>query len=117
MIEIDLDTVTVDVTKGAREAMMHLMENGHTKLAFFGGPLAKSVGQTRLQCYREALASRGLIADDDLVFEGDMTFEGGFALAKQVLEMNDRPTAIFAVNDPDGHRRLDLCSARGPYGS
>lgn len=94
-----IDTITVDTSIGAREAMMHLLENGHTRIAFFGGPSAKSVATRRLEAYRKALAERGLLVDEGLIFECDLTLEGGYRLAQGLLERRDRPTAIFAVND------------------
>jgi DNA-binding LacI/PurR family transcriptional regulator len=49
--------------------------------------------------YRDALAAAGLSADPDLEHLGYFTVEGGREAAKQLLDLPDRPTAIFAESD------------------
>src|SRR5919112_5013431 len=59
-------SVAVDDVLGGRIAVEHLIEQGHRKVAFIGGP--ESIGQVRerLQGAREIWAEHGL-APDDLV--------------------------------------------------
>jgi LacI family transcriptional regulator len=42
----------------------------------------------------------GVLPDARLVAESDFRVEGGFDAAARLLELPDRPTAIFAFNDP-----------------
>jgi LacI family transcriptional regulator len=57
-------SVAVDDVFGGRIALEHLVEKGHTRVAFIGGP--DSIGQVRerLQGAREVWAELGLPADD-----------------------------------------------------
>jgi LacI family transcriptional regulator, galactose operon repressor len=96
--EVSMDIVTTDTGIGTREAMRHLLEGGHTRIAYIGGPTT-TIAQTRLATYRSSLAARGLIVDDDLLFNSDLTLEGGYQTCHRILGLRKRPTAIFAVND------------------
>ena len=91
------DTITTDTSVGMREAMLHLFENGHTRIAYFGAPAG--VATTRLDTYKSMLSTRGLFVEDDLIFSTDLTLESGYKLAQKLWEQDQRPTAILAVND------------------
>lgn len=95
--KLDFDSITTDTAVGTREAMLHLLENGHTRIAYFGAPAG--VATTRLDTYKAMLAARGLFVEDALIFATDLTLESGYKLAKTLLALRNRPTAILAVND------------------
>ncbi len=91
------DTITTDTSIGMREAMLHLLEAGHTRIAYFGAP--EGIAEVRLNTFRAAIAERGIVLSNDLIFRLGPTLEGGFKLAKNLLSRKKRPTAIIAVND------------------
>ncbi len=95
--ELCFDFITTDTAVGTQEAMRHLLENGHTRIAYFGGP--ENVASTRLQGYRGALSARGLVVQRELIFSTDLTLEAGYRLGELILRCPDPPTAILAVND------------------
>lgn len=92
-----VDTITTDTSVGTREAMLHLLENGHTRIAYFGAP--PEVATTRLHTYKSVLSARGVFLDEDLIFSTDLTLESGYRRAKELLHHDRRPTAVLAVND------------------
>jgi len=53
----------------------------------------------RVQGYRDAFSAEGLICEDVWIVPGDSGPESGYHAAKELLEIDDRPTAIFACND------------------
>lgn len=91
------DAITTDTAVGTREAMLHLLESGHSRVAYFGAP--SGIAKTRLDTYRAVLNARGLFVEDDLIFSTDLTLESGYRLAKKVFCQHRRPTAVLAVND------------------
>lgn len=95
--ELYCDAITTDTSLGTREAMLHLIENGHTRIAYFGAP--KRIASRRLEIYRSTMSERGMFVPEDIILEADPTLENGFKLAQKVLDSRDRPTAILAVND------------------
>jgi LacI family transcriptional regulator len=84
---------------GAFEITQHLIRLGHQRLAFIGGG-DSYLAQERLGGFLEALAAAGLKPQKSLLTHGDFTRESGYACARRLLSQPNRPTAIFAANDP-----------------
>src|SRR5690606_12413676 len=61
----------------------------------------------------DGLRQAGIEPDPDLVVEGEFSFESGIAGARQLLDMDDPPTAIFAANDDTACGVLYEAAARG----
>ncbi len=95
-------SVAVDDVFGGRIAVEHLVEKGHTRVAFIGGP--DSIGQVRerLQGAREIWAEAGL-PPDDLVYlpTSALTVSEGRSAGERLagLPVRRRPTAAFCAND------------------
>ncbi len=84
---------------GGLAATRHLIELGHRRIGIVTGPEDTLCSLARLDGYRSAMSMAGLEADPELIAFGDFHAEGGFARAKRLLELPDRPTAIFAGSD------------------
>ena len=91
-----VDTIWADDVSGAREATAHLLAGGVDRVAMIDGP-----GDTsgRLEGYREALAEAGAPFRDELVVHGDWTRHGGHDAMCRLLELPERPSAVFCAND------------------
>ena len=92
-------SVGIDNQQGAYEAVRHLLDLGHRRIAVIKGPEVNLEVQARIAGYVQALAEYGVAPDPDLLFEGAFTHESGVAATKAVLELIPRPSAIFALND------------------
>ena len=68
-------------------------------LAVFAGPDRMLCSRARVDGYRAALETAGIKFDPNLVRAGDFHHEAGNDCGRQLLELEDRPTAIFAGND------------------
>jgi LacI family transcriptional regulator len=93
------DRITIDNEGGARALVGYLASQGHHRIGLIGGPATNSDAASRRRGYREALGAAGLDVSPALEVESDFTEAGGFTAALQLLELADRPTAIFAAND------------------
>jgi LacI family transcriptional regulator len=85
--------------EGAVAATRHLLELGHRRIGFLSGRPDLESARRREAGYRAALAAAGVPFDAALVAEGGFTEETAEAPAHALLEMDDRPTAVFAAND------------------
>jgi LacI family transcriptional regulator len=85
--------------EGARQAVRHLHELGHRRIATITGSLRTWPGTERLDGYREELESLGMEPREDYVAEGDFYDESGYRGTRQLLELDEPPTAIFAASD------------------
>ena len=63
--------------------------------------------------YRSALATAGVLPAPDLVVESDFSIESGEAAAASLLDLPERPTAIFGFNDNVAIGALRAAEARG----
>jgi LacI family transcriptional regulator len=95
-------SVTVDDVLGGELAVTHLLEQGHTRIAFIGGPLSIPQIRERLEGARRALALRG---DPDATLTVLETAalnvpEGRLAGARLLgIPAARRPAAAFCAND------------------
>jgi LacI family transcriptional regulator len=85
--------------QGAIEAMEYLIGLGHKRIGYIGGRAELESANRRLKGYREALEKAGLPIDDSLIVSGDYTTETGVSGARQLLALENPPTAIFSSND------------------
>lgn len=97
--ELSVRSVVVDNYGGAFEAVEHLVDNGHVRIAFIQGLPGTYTNTARLKGYRDALTAHGLTFDPDLVVGADFRQENGYMEAKLLLSLSERPTAIFATSD------------------
>ena len=87
--------ITIDNFGGARAMMKYLTGLGHSRIAFIAGPKNNADARERLRGYRQAM--RGLAPPIEAT--GDFTEQSGHDAAKRLLDLDPRPTAIFAAND------------------
>lgn len=80
-------------------ATQHLLELGHTRIAYFTGPLPAIWAQERYEGFRRAHREAGLDVDDRLVFHAGSSIEDGAKAALQFINEKCDATAIQAVND------------------
>jgi LacI family transcriptional regulator len=95
----EVDSVTGDSVTGARALVNHLIGLGHQRIAIISGPINTSTSQDRVTGYRMALGQGGIPADPDLIKFGEFRSLSGEELTYQLLDLVQRPTAIFAANN------------------
>jgi len=91
--------VYINDRDAAFEITEHLIEQGHTKIAFLRGDECHRSSHERKIGYTQALEKHGITVNNDYQIDGSYTFEFGVEGAKQLLAIDDRPTAIFSCND------------------
>jgi DNA-binding LacI/PurR family transcriptional regulator len=89
-------SISVDQTRGARMAVRHLIELGHTQVVHMAGPTDWLEPQARLDGYLGELTEAGLTPRAPIV--GDWTAEFGYRAGRDLLEARDF-TAVFCSND------------------
>lgn len=97
--KIIVDTVISDNEQGALEAVEHLLELGHRRIGYVGGIPHISTSTERLAGYRKALEAANVPFEPGLVREGDSRQESGRAMAGQLLDLSEPPSALFVGNN------------------
>ena len=95
----DVDTVGVDNALGFALATEHLIEQGHTRIAFAGNRSGYTVANQRRQGYLSAMAKHGLPVDDSWIVDVELTPNGGRDAVRTIFGMTPRPTAVVCYND------------------
>ncbi len=85
--------------RGGYEATKHLIMMGYTRIAHITGPRELDITQTRLQGYKEALRRFKLPVNRDWIIHSGFSQECGENDTEYLLNEENRPDAIFAVND------------------
>lgn len=97
---LEADKVLVDDYFGAFQAVEYLIGTGCKNIAHLGGPLNLSTTEQRLQGYLDALEkNRVPINRDYIVHVPGFSHKDGAKATRKILELIDRPDAIFAYND------------------
>jgi LacI family transcriptional regulator len=96
-------TVSATDWVGGREATEHLLALGHQRIGFITGPMELECHQDRLDGYTSALGRADLPADKDLVRHGDSLISGGQRYGGELLDLDDRPTAIISGSDEQAY--------------
>ncbi len=96
---IEADVVLLDNVGGARQAVEHLVEHGHERIAMVGDESDIFTTVERLRGYREALAWAGIAADESLVRLGAHNTAAAQRAVEQLLSLPKPPTAFFTGNN------------------
>src|SRR5690606_1901538 len=91
--------VTSDNVGGARLAVRHLYARGRRTIATIAGPIRTRPGAERLRGYIGELERLGLPHRPELIVEGDFYLSGGYAAMRRLLELPERPDAVFVAGD------------------
>jgi LacI family transcriptional regulator len=92
---LSADAVVSENHRGSVNAVRHLVDRGHRRIAFLGDRASISTAAQRLAGYRHALEVAHLDADEQLVRAGLSSVEAAIAAATELLALPDPPTALF----------------------
>lgn len=93
---VDIDAVVTDNRSAARHGVLHLLEQGHRRIAFIGGQSTLSTEQDRYAGFVDAMASVGAQIRPEWVHHGVQDAEGALGVVRGLLASEERPTAIFS---------------------
>jgi len=98
--DAQMDFVDSDNRKGVGEVVKYLAGLGHRKIACITGETAISTDAAeRLEEFKAAMKQRRLEVPQEFITGGDFGKESGHKAMKKLLQLKDRPTAVFASND------------------
>jgi DNA-binding LacI/PurR family transcriptional regulator len=92
-------SVAIDNLTASRDATSHLIQLGHTRIAYIGDRDGFQSDTDRFGGYRQALEHADLPFQPHLVAHGDGKPEGGEEAMEQLLKLPERPTGVFCFND------------------
>ena len=93
------DSLNLDNLYGSREMVKHLMSHGHRRIAIIKGTEHNIDAEERLAGYCQAMAGGGNEVNEALQLPGEFSEASGYEAVRKIMNLNPRPTAIFASND------------------
>lgn len=94
-----LPMVICDQEHGGYLGTRHLIERGHTKVAYAGGTDRIELTRDRYRGFERAMKEADLAINSNYLFPSFYSIEDGKNIFHQIIAMDDRPTAIFAGGD------------------
>ena len=95
---VNASRVVVDDYMGAYNAVSHLIETGCKRIAFYGSPMQLEISKNRFNGYKDALLKHGLPFDESITRVCDNRADAE-VITPEMLALDERPDAFFAVND------------------
>lgn len=93
-----VDCVVMDNYRGVYEMVKRLVDLGHRRIAFVGGPHSHSSFRERYEAFKQSMTDAGIAVDPDLVVVPN-NFDGCAGM-KMILDSVDQPpTAVVVAND------------------
>jgi signal transduction histidine kinase/DNA-binding LacI/PurR family transcriptional regulator/AraC-like DNA-binding protein len=94
-------TIVADNSRGIREAMQHLVDHGHRKIAFIAGSRTDLCGDSgnRLTAYQNFIEKHSPEVDPRLITYGRHVYDGGYSAMQELLNNGTSFTAVLASND------------------
>ncbi|MBX2969263.1 MAG: LacI family DNA-binding transcriptional regulator [Cyclobacteriaceae bacterium] len=106
--------IIVDDFTGAKEATLHLIDQGCKRIAHIEGPPNLEISKQRLEGYKEALKENNMPFNKELVATCPSgTIEEGKKATEKLLSLKNPPDAIFATNDPAAMGAMQAIKAKG----
>lgn len=97
--ELNVDYIGIDDYQSSFLVVEHLKSQGCKRIAHIGGHSHTRIYKNRIKGFRDALEKYGLPIDEELISESSLSIEDGRRIMEQLLDLPDRPDAVYAASD------------------
>ena len=95
----DQSSVYCDDEKAAFQMTEYLISQGHKKIGFVEGHPNHGASKKRLCGFEKALEKNKITIPQDYIQKGFFDHESGMNAGRAILQLDDKPSVIFASND------------------
>ncbi|MEU4831678.1 LacI family DNA-binding transcriptional regulator [Streptosporangium sp. NPDC023615] len=99
--------------EGAVSATRHLLDQGHRRIAFVGGPPETTSGRDRYAGFVHSLSEAGLAPAPELVRRGPFEVAYGARVMGELLGLERAPTALMLANHEATYGALPVLARSG----
>jgi LacI family transcriptional regulator len=110
---IQTPSVVYDDRAAGRLATLHLLDQGHRRIAFLGGPPETRSGRERYDGYVAAMHEREVPLLESDVFRGEFSAETGRRAMERIVDAGLATTGLVIANHESMFRALQVLSQRG----
>lgn len=94
-----ISSVNIDNEMAAFEATKFLLDQDNEHPAFVYGHDDTRISQFKFEGYKRALKEYGVELNQDYIVNVDYSYDSGIAAAKQLMELDNRPSSVFVASD------------------
>lgn len=94
-----LSWVDAENSTSAKSAVEYLIRLGHKRIGYFAGDTQTRSNIQREQGFRAALATAGIVVNEQWVLPGRFSRVSGEERARELFRNDETPTALFCAND------------------
>lgn len=98
---------------GGELATQHLIDNGHSRLAYVGGPQGLLSAEERATGFRQAYRAAGIHPDSTVEFFGSYSADHGAESMARILDAHPDVTGVFIGSDENFVGALGVLRNRG----
>jgi len=109
---VGTDTIAGANSQGGARVAEYLVQNGKRKIALVGGR-AFSPGREIEDGFRRRLKGLGVALNGERVIYGDLFYASGQEALDKLWQEDDKPDAVFCVNDLIAYGVVDAARVRG----
>jgi len=111
--ELETHKVVIDDYKWAFFATEHLIYQGYKKILHFSGPAGLTFTQNRKNGFIDAHRKHKLAIDTNTIIETGLMISDGEREMEKLIQNDNIPDAIFAVNDPTAIGAMKVLKKNG----
>ncbi|MBI9102416.1 MAG: LacI family DNA-binding transcriptional regulator [Spirochaetales bacterium] len=97
--ESAISTIALDNFGSGYKAVKYLLDMGHRRIGHITTGNHSQSGYERLKGYRKGLDEADISYNEELIVEGENSVEAGTECMRMLLNLSERPTAVFASHD------------------
>lgn len=109
----NVDVVYFNDYQGMYDATAALTKAGHTQIGIINATLDRVLARERQKGYLDALRDAGIEPKDEYMFFGNYRATRAYELSKELLAMDERPTAVLTCNNRTSLGFLKALHERG----
>ena len=108
-----IGSIAIDNEKAAIDVCQYLIKLGHTKIATITGDLSTDAGKKRLDGFKSCLKAHNIRLTPRYITVGHFLRGPARKSMEDLLNLPDRPTAIFAASDVMAMEAIDVILKQG----
>lgn len=109
----EVSSVVVDNVKAAQKITEHFYKSGARRIAYIAGPEYLNISEERTSGYLSGLKKCGLNFQPELLVKCNLSTKDAMKATAHLLELPERPDAIFGINDTVAFAAMKEIKRRG----
>lgn len=109
----EIPSITTDNVKIGYLATKHLLSLNHKKIAHISGNINFKISRQRIEGFQSALSEAGITPDPKYIVYADFNWKTGYEAMLKLLNLSNRPTAVFSANDAMAYAAIKAANDTG----